>query len=140
MGVQPPRESPALQPPKGIEVQPPGDPRPCNAVGERVDVTPAVERIILKYVECFSGPNIMALHAMLINKPPDSAQAMKTGWVVFIRCTMESLSWVHLIMEKGSTVFFHPLLIHGSGMNRTQWFRTVGNFFKLWSLMFQQNE
>ncbi|XP_029329680.1 phytanoyl-CoA dioxygenase, peroxisomal isoform X2 [Mus caroli] len=26
---------------------------------------------ILKYVECFTGPNIMALHGMLINKPPD---------------------------------------------------------------------
>ncbi|XP_042325595.1 phytanoyl-CoA dioxygenase, peroxisomal [Sceloporus undulatus] len=26
---------------------------------------------ILKYVECFTGPNIMAMHTMLINKPPD---------------------------------------------------------------------
>lgn len=32
---------------------------------------------------------------------------------------------VHLEMEKGDTVFFHPLLIHGSGMNRTQGFRKV---------------
>ncbi|KAF6372292.1 phytanoyl-CoA 2-hydroxylase [Rhinolophus ferrumequinum] len=30
---------------------------------------------------------------------------------------------VHLVMEKGDTVFFHPLLIHGSGQNRTQGFR-----------------
>uniref|UniRef100_A0A5F9C0M1 Phytanoyl-CoA dioxygenase, peroxisomal n=1 Tax=Oryctolagus cuniculus TaxID=9986 RepID=A0A5F9C0M1_RABIT len=30
---------------------------------------------------------------------------------------------VHLVMEKGDTVFFHPLLIHGSGRNRTQGFR-----------------
>jgi len=30
---------------------------------------------------------------------------------------------VHLIMEAGDTVFFHPLLIHGSGANRTQGFR-----------------
>ena len=29
----------------------------------------------------------------------------------------------HLIMEKGDTVFFHPLLIHGSGMNKTNRFR-----------------
>ncbi|XP_061167950.1 phytanoyl-CoA dioxygenase, peroxisomal-like [Saccostrea echinata] len=29
----------------------------------------------------------------------------------------------HLIMEPGDTVFFHPLLIHGSGMNRTKGFR-----------------
>uniref|UniRef100_A0A8C3LAD8 phytanoyl-CoA dioxygenase n=1 Tax=Chrysolophus pictus TaxID=9089 RepID=A0A8C3LAD8_CHRPC len=27
---------------------------------------------ILKYVECFTGPNIMAMHTMLINKLPDS--------------------------------------------------------------------
>ncbi|RXG69158.1 Phytanoyl-CoA dioxygenase, peroxisomal [Armadillidium vulgare] len=26
---------------------------------------------ILDYVECFTGPNIMAVHTMLINKPPD---------------------------------------------------------------------
>ncbi|OBS72368.1 hypothetical protein A6R68_13053 [Neotoma lepida] len=30
---------------------------------------------------------------------------------------------VHLVMEKGDTVFFHPLLIHGSGRNKTQGFR-----------------
>lgn len=32
---------------------------------------------------------------------------------------------VHLEMEKGDTVFFHPLLIHGSGMNQTKGFRKV---------------
>lgn len=32
---------------------------------------------------------------------------------------------VHLEMEKGDTVFFHPLLIHGSGMNQMQGFRKV---------------
>ncbi|XP_065728131.1 phytanoyl-CoA dioxygenase, peroxisomal isoform X2 [Phocoena phocoena] len=30
---------------------------------------------------------------------------------------------VHLLMEKGDTVFFHPLLIHGSGRNKSQGFR-----------------
>jgi len=30
---------------------------------------------------------------------------------------------VHLEMEPGDTVFFHPLLIHGSGRNRTRGFR-----------------
>ena len=33
----------------------------------------------------------------------------------------------HLVMEAGDTVFFHPLLIHGSGMNRTDGFRKVCN-------------
>lgn len=31
----------------------------------------------------------------------------------------------HLEMEAGDTVFFHPLLIHGSGRNRTTGFRKV---------------
>lgn len=30
---------------------------------------------------------------------------------------------VELPMEKGDTVFFHPILIHGSGMNKTNGFR-----------------
>lgn len=36
-----------------------------------------------------------------------------------------SLPRVHLEMEKGDTVFFHPLLIHGSGSNKTKGFRKV---------------
>ena len=32
-------------------------------------------------------------------------------------------SRVHLEMEPGDTVFFHPVLLHGSGRNRTQGFR-----------------
>ena len=32
---------------------------------------------------------------------------------------------VHLEMGPGDTVFFHPLLIHGSGMNKTSGFRKV---------------
>lgn len=34
-----------------------------------------------------------------------------------------SMPRTHLAMESGDTVFFHPLLIHGSGMNRTEDFR-----------------
>ncbi|XP_030006364.1 phytanoyl-CoA dioxygenase, peroxisomal [Sphaeramia orbicularis] len=137
---------------------------------------------ILKYVECFTGPNIMAMHTMLINKPPDAGKktsrhpmhqdlhyfpfrpadrivcswtAMETvnrqnGCLVVLPGTHKGTlkehdypEWeggvnkmyhgvrdynpdhprVHLVMEKGDTVFFHPLLIHGSGMNQTQGFR-----------------
>uniref|UniRef100_A0AAQ4PZV8 Phytanoyl-CoA dioxygenase, peroxisomal n=1 Tax=Gasterosteus aculeatus aculeatus TaxID=481459 RepID=A0AAQ4PZV8_GASAC len=137
---------------------------------------------ILKYVECFTGPNIMAMHTMLINKPPDAGKktsrhpmhqdlhyfpfrpadrivcswtAMervdrKNGCLVVLPETHTStlrehdypqweggvnkmyhgvrdydpaLPRVHLEMEKGDTVFFHPLLIHGSGMNQTKGFR-----------------
>lgn len=35
----------------------------------------------------------------------------------------EDTERVHLEMEPGDVVFFHPLLLHGSGRNRTQGFR-----------------
>ena len=35
----------------------------------------------------------------------------------------EAAPRAHLEMQTGDTVFFHPLLIHGSGMNRTEGFR-----------------
>lgn len=37
----------------------------------------------------------------------------------------ENAPRVHLVMEEGDTVFFHPLLIHGSGTNVTDGFRKV---------------
>ena len=36
---------------------------------------------------------------------------------------MSKINAVHLEMEQGDTVFFHPILIHGSGANRTKGFR-----------------
>ncbi|XP_077025515.1 phytanoyl-CoA dioxygenase, peroxisomal isoform X2 [Tamandua tetradactyla] len=137
---------------------------------------------ILKYVECFTGPDIMAMHTMLINKPPDSGKKTSrhplhqdlhyfpfrpSNLVVCAWTAMELIDrnngclvvlpgthkgplkqhdypqWeggvnilfhgiqdydknngrVHLVMEKGDTVFFHPLLIHGSGRNKSQRFR-----------------
>ncbi|XP_043335358.1 phytanoyl-CoA dioxygenase, peroxisomal-like isoform X1 [Cervus canadensis] len=137
---------------------------------------------ILKYVECFTGPNIMAMHTMLINKPPDSGKKTSrhplhqdlhyflfrpSNSIVCAWTAMEHIDrnngclvvlpgthkgplkphdypqWeggvnimfygiqdydknnarVHLVMEKGDTVFFHPLLIHGSGRNKSQGFR-----------------
>ena len=38
---------------------------------------------------------------------------------------------VHLEMSAGDTVFFHPILIHGSGMNRTQGFRKASKSITL---------
>ncbi|KAM9230101.1 phytanoyl-CoA dioxygenase, peroxisomal isoform 1-T1 [Dugong dugon] len=137
---------------------------------------------ILKYVECFTGPNIMAMHTMLINKLPDTGKKTSrhplhqdlhyfpfrpNNTIVCAWTAMEHIDrnngclvvlpgthkgplkqhdypqweggvniWyygiqdydknnarVHLVMEKGDTVFFHPLLIHGSGRNKTQGFR-----------------
>ncbi|KAF7658342.1 hypothetical protein LDENG_00014020 [Lucifuga dentata] len=137
---------------------------------------------ILQYVECFTGPNIMAMHTMLINKPPDAgkktsrhpmhqdlhyfpfrpADRIVCAWTAMEKVNRQNgclvvlpgthtgtlqehdyPNWeggvnimyhgvrdynpehprVHLEMEKGDTVFFHPLLIHGSGMNQTQGFR-----------------
>jgi phytanoyl-CoA hydroxylase len=138
---------------------------------------------IIDYVKSVTGPNIMAMHTMLINKPPDSGSltsrhplhqdlyyfpfrpeqkiicawtAMekinrKNGCLVVVPGThkgqflkhaypnweggvnkmyygiqefdFKNANLVHLEMEKGDTVFFHPLLIHGSGANRTNGFR-----------------
>ncbi|XP_075064757.1 phytanoyl-CoA dioxygenase, peroxisomal [Mixophyes fleayi] len=137
---------------------------------------------ILKYVECFTGPNIMSMHTMLINKPPDAgkktsrhpmhqdlhyfpfrpADRIVCAWTAMERIDRSngclvvlpgthtgvlkqhdypdweggvnkmyhgvrdydpSIPRVHLVMEKGDTVFFHPILIHGSGMNKTAGFR-----------------
>uniref|UniRef100_A0A146LRN9 phytanoyl-CoA dioxygenase n=1 Tax=Lygus hesperus TaxID=30085 RepID=A0A146LRN9_LYGHE len=136
---------------------------------------------LLDYVSSFVGPNIKAVHTMLINKPPDAGSLTSrhplhqdlyyfpfrpenrivAAWTAMERITLEngclvvlpgthkgpllqhdypnweggvnkayhgiqgldSYKTVPLIMEKGDTVFFHPLLIHGSGANRTQGFR-----------------
>lgn len=138
---------------------------------------------VLEYVSCFTGPNIMAIHTMLINKPPDTgskssrhplhqdlhyfpvrpAERIVCAWTAMERITPENgclvaipgthkgehLShdypeWeggvnkfyygvdipeemaskrVHLLMEPGDCVLFHPLLIHGSGVNKTKGFR-----------------
>ncbi|XP_026887881.1 phytanoyl-CoA dioxygenase, peroxisomal [Electrophorus electricus] len=137
---------------------------------------------ILKYVECFTGPNIMAMHTMLINKPPDAgkktsrhpmhqdlhyfpfrpADRIVCAWTAMEKVDRQngclvvmpgshkgtlhehdypeweggvnklyhgiqnfepSHARVYVEMEKGDTLFFHPLLIHGSGMNKTPGFR-----------------
>ncbi|EFA06775.2 phytanoyl-CoA dioxygenase, peroxisomal [Tribolium castaneum] len=36
---------------------------------------------------------------------------------------LDHLPKVNVVMEKGDTVFFHPILLHGSGPNRTKGFR-----------------
>ncbi|XP_066991597.2 phytanoyl-CoA dioxygenase, peroxisomal-like isoform X1 [Anabrus simplex] len=136
---------------------------------------------LLDYVQCFTGPNIMAMHSMLINKPPDSgkmtsqhplhqdlhyfafrpADRIVASWTAIDRVTVDNgclevipgshkgillrheyPRWengvnkafhgvqgfdhyprIPLEMEPGDTVFFHPLLIHGSGVNSTKGFR-----------------
>ncbi|XP_054721200.1 phytanoyl-CoA dioxygenase, peroxisomal-like [Uloborus diversus] len=139
---------------------------------------------ILDYVECFCGPNIKAVHTMLINKPPDAgslssrhplhqdlhyfpfrpADRIVCAWTAMERVNrangclvaipgthqgellqhdypdweggvnkmyhgvsnleQEKMSRrVYLEMEAGDTVFFHPVLIHGSGANKTNGFR-----------------
>lgn len=137
---------------------------------------------ILDYAECFCGPNLMAVHTMLINKPPDAGAktsrhplhqdlhyfpfrpadnivcawtAMETvnranGCLVAIPGTHKgdllqhdypdwegpinkvyhgikgmsaNTNRIYLEMNAGDTVLFHPLLIHGSGTNRTKGYR-----------------
>jgi len=137
---------------------------------------------VLDYVSSFVGEDIMAMHTMLINKPPDPgtktsrhpmhqdlhyfpfrpAERIVCSWTAMEKvhrgngCLVvlpgthhgnllahEYPQWeggvnkmyhgihdyspehprVHLEMEKGDTVFFHPLLIHGSGTNKTKGYR-----------------
>merc|ERR1711962_1515436 len=162
---------------------------------------------VLDYVQCFTGPNIRAVHTMLINKPPDSGSRTSrhpmhqdlhyfpfrsvslslslslslcalmhqdlhyfpfrpedrivAAWTAMERiddnngCLVvqpgshkgqleqhdypewekgvnkmyhgvrgaENNPRVHLHMEKGDPVFFHPLIIHGSGTNVSNNFR-----------------
>ncbi|KAK6637844.1 hypothetical protein RUM44_008266 [Polyplax serrata] len=136
-------------------------------------------RLLLDCVECFTGPNISAMHSMLINKPPDSGALTSIHplhqdlyyfpfrpvnkivgvWTAMEKVTLENgclivmpgshkgallkhgypdnqvnkayhgiknynnPATVKLEMNKGDTVFFHPLLIHGSGPNLTKGFR-----------------
>ncbi|MBW2243149.1 MAG: phytanoyl-CoA dioxygenase family protein [Deltaproteobacteria bacterium] len=135
------------------------------------DLLPCVEQLI--------GENVMTIHTMLINKPPNvdgrhplhqdllyfpfrpadrivatwtalEPVTKKNGCLVVLPGTHkgellehENPEWehlnlgyfgakgmgsakaerVHLEMSPGDTVFFHPILLHGSGRNQTQGFR-----------------
>ncbi|XP_037038461.1 phytanoyl-CoA dioxygenase, peroxisomal-like [Bradysia coprophila] len=130
---------------------------------------------MLDVVEAVTGPNIVAVHSMLIAKPPDSgtnsskhpphqdlyyfpfrpADRIVASWTAIEPCDIlngclfvspgshlaeklyphdyptgannkfyhgihelpSGIKWVNLEMEPGDTVFFHPLLVHGSGVN-----------------------
>lgn len=134
---------------------------------------------ILGCVEQLIGENVMTIHTMLINKPPNvdgrhplhqdllyfpfrPADRIVASWTALEEVTKENgclvvvpgshkgellahanPEWehlnggyfgvrdvddamgerVHLEMSPGDTVFFHPILLHGSGRNRTQGFR-----------------
>jgi len=136
---------------------------------------------LLDYVQCFTGPNITAIHSMLINKPPDAqdttihplhqdllyfpfrpADLIVGAWTAMEQIDTENgclvvcpgshksnqlyqhgteqfqtgpyktfygvkseqtCQPIPLCMEKGDTVFLHPLVVHGSGPNRSKRFR-----------------
>lgn len=133
---------------------------------------------LLDVVSELVGPDVVSIHTMLINKPPDvdgrhpihqdllyfpfrPAERIVGTWTALERCTRENgclvvlpgshrggllahelPGWdhvnaayfgvkdvgdtaarVHLEMEPGDTVLFSPLLLHGSGRNRTEGFR-----------------
>ncbi|KAL7294181.1 hypothetical protein TKK_0012203 [Trichogramma kaykai] len=130
---------------------------------------------LLDLVEAFTGPNIVAVHSMLIAKPPDvgsgssrhpphqdlyyfpfrPANKIVAAWTAIEKCDKENgclhvfpgshrsyglmnhaypkdtvnkmyhgiqdlpdnINWVDVEVEPGDTIFFHPLLIHGSWKN-----------------------
>ncbi|XP_017780076.1 PREDICTED: phytanoyl-CoA dioxygenase, peroxisomal-like [Nicrophorus vespilloides] len=134
---------------------------------------------IVEVIKMIIGPNVTAVHSMLINKPPDVHEEMSAHpmhqdlhYFPFRPANKIAASWtamedvtekngclfvlpgshkgplfshdytesvknklyhgvfgfndvpkVMFPMEKGDTIFFHPLLLHGSGPNFTQGFR-----------------
>lgn len=138
---------------------------------------------VVDIVKSVTGENVMAMHTMLINKPPDTGSKTSRhplhqdlyyfpfrpvnniicAWTAMEKITRENGCLVvvpgshtgefqkhsypdweggvnkmyygiqdfnmakanlfHVEMEKGDTVFFHPILIHGSGTNKTKGFR-----------------
>ena len=137
---------------------------------------------ILDYVQQFTGPNVLSIHSMFINKPPiDSSSSRhplhqeihyfpirpedrivctwmpleatnrENGCLVVVPQSHKMAGhlehdypdWeggvnkfyygikdaslaekrMHVEMEPGDCLFFHPLTIHGSGINRSKGFR-----------------
>jgi phytanoyl-CoA hydroxylase len=133
---------------------------------------------LLEHVSTIVGPDLAAIHCMLINKPPEvdgrhplhqdllyfpfrPAERIVASWTALEPMTRskgclavvpgsqrsdllphENPDWeyvnaayfgaagvgahpdrVHLEMQPGDTVFFHPLLLHGSGRNRSDGYR-----------------
>ncbi|KAL3279777.1 hypothetical protein HHI36_017285 [Cryptolaemus montrouzieri] len=131
-------------------------------------------------VESIIGPDIVGVHSMLINKPPDShpdlslhplhqdlhyfpfrpVDSIVASWTAMELVNkengclyvvpgshrrgelyphtypkglrnalyhgisgLEDEQKLHVVMEKGDTIFFHPLLLHGSGPNFTKGYR-----------------
>ena len=154
---------------------------------------------ILDCVERFIGHDVMTVHTMLINKPPNvdgrhplhqdllyfpfrPADRIVASWTALEEITIENgclvvipgthkgellahenPDWeylnggyfgakdvgdvmeqrVHLEMQPGDTAFFHPVLLHGSGRNRTQGYRRAisahyGNVACTWEWTGQQ--
>ncbi|XP_017791747.1 PREDICTED: phytanoyl-CoA dioxygenase, peroxisomal-like [Habropoda laboriosa] len=52
--------------------------------------------------------------------PPGSEPGSVNKFYHGILDLPEKIDWIYLEMEPGDTVFFHPLLIHGSGVNKTR--------------------
>jgi phytanoyl-CoA hydroxylase len=143
---------------------------------------PAVVDIVRDLIDPSGNSTLVAMHTMLINKPPDSGKLTSRhpmhqdlqyfpfrppgyiccAWTAMERVHREngclvvvpgshkgellaheypkweggvnkayfgiqnynpSMPRTHVEMNAGDTVFFHPLLIHGSGANRTSGFR-----------------
>ena len=146
--------------------------------GDPVLYSYATDERLLDCVERFVGHDVLSLHTMLINKPPNvdgrhplhqdllyfpfrPADSIVAAWTALEPVTRENgclvavpgsqkgglvphenPDWehvnlayfgaagvgadaprVHLEMDPGDTVFFHPELLHGSGRNRTPGFR-----------------
>ena len=147
--------------------------------GDPVLDTYALDDRVVEVIQDLIGDEVMSIHTMLINKPPNvdgrhplhqdllyfpfrPADMIAASWTALEPVTRDNgclvaipgshkselhrhgrPDWeyvnvaylgavgaedvleqrVHLEMEPGDTVFFHPLLLHGSGRNRTPAYR-----------------
>jgi phytanoyl-CoA hydroxylase len=60
---------------------------------------------------------------LLPHENPPDIEHLNAGYFGAKDIGDEMARRVHVEMEPGDTVFFHPILLHGSGRNRTQSFR-----------------
>ena len=44
---------------------------------------------------------------------------VKKSHLIYLKELPETMPWIDVEMEPGDTVLFHPLIVHGSGVNKS---------------------
>ncbi|XP_034940389.1 phytanoyl-CoA dioxygenase, peroxisomal-like [Chelonus insularis] len=89
--------------------------RPANRI---VAAWTAIERCDTENGCLFVSPGSHTINKLLPHTYPRDSDA-NNKFYHGIQELPDSTKWIDLEMEPGDTAFFHPLLIHGSGVNRS---------------------